>query len=649
MLLVWVGIALPLNSASAQSSDTFSLDVEVAPNPIKVSEFADVTIKALDENWNVNTGESDLDIWIEVEGFDYTDQDVVIPWWGIGFMEASDQWVKIFSKWLTIKKPWTYTLSVVSVYDDSIQWEAEIQVLSDNEWPAQWTITVTSPENDTTLTSDSMDIVWQTNFPNTQLNVRIDWNRVTEWLSDQQGNFSINYSGIQPWSYTLEVNAVDLDDQVIWTSWPIDFNREQASWPLLLDLTVDPNAVVKINEKVTINIETAERVTSALVAVWDDGTMVPTTQTWPGQFQREVSFPEPWNYSVDVQLQVWNESETFEDTEAIVVEDEERRILTLDSTDDVERSRTTLNWTYTWTIDYFKVRYGMDRNNLRLSMTTTQNQANIVIANPTETYYAQVVPVDEDWVDNWEPSDVIQIGPLEEPEPVCGNGIVEAWEECDDGNLVNGDGCNSLCQIEEAEPVCGNGVVEEWEQCDDGNTEDGDGCSATCMVEEPVCGNGILEPGEQCDDGNTENGDGCDETCAIEPEQEAAPESCYTDGIELSTEQINDTYYITREDVPNSREYIVYRADQEVWTLEDMRVVWRVTSARFEYPFDPNAESDKWAWYAVEAVCDETEEQKQVWNIEEVKVWPEHTLLFLIFLLTLWFGWVRLIRGIRYE
>ena len=32
--------------------------------------------------------------------------------------------------------------------------------------------------------------------------------------------------------------------------------------------------------------------------------------------------------------------------------------------------------------------------------------------------------------------------------PVCGNGILEAPEECDDGNISDGDGCSSVCLIE---------------------------------------------------------------------------------------------------------------------------------------------------------------------------------------------------------
>ena len=36
--------------------------------------------------------------------------------------------------------------------------------------------------------------------------------------------------------------------------------------------------------------------------------------------------------------------------------------------------------------------------------------------------------------------------------------------------------------------VCGNGTLDAGEQCDDGNTADGDGCSATCQLEGPIAG-----------------------------------------------------------------------------------------------------------------------------------------------------------------
>jgi cysteine-rich repeat protein len=104
---------------------------------------------------------------------------------------------------------------------------------------------------------------------------------------------------------------------------------------------------------------------------------------------------------------------------------------------------------------------------------------------------------------------------------VCGNDILEAGEDCDDGNTTDGDGCSSTCQIEPAS-TCGDGTIDyvNGEQCDDGNTTDGDGCSSACQIEPPpTCGDGNVDyaSGEECDDGNTAPGDGCSPACLIEP------------------------------------------------------------------------------------------------------------------------------------
>ena len=106
--------------------------------------------------------------------------------------------------------------------------------------------------------------------------------------------------------------------------------------------------------------------------------------------------------------------------------------------------------------------------------------------------------------------------------PVCGNNILEAGEQCDDGNTTSDDGCSATCQAESTTPVavCGNNTIETGEECDDGNTTDGDGCSAICETEStpagPACGDGTLDEGEQCDDGNLSNGDGCNAICETE-------------------------------------------------------------------------------------------------------------------------------------
>ncbi len=74
-------------------------------------------------------------------------------------------------------------------------------------------------------------------------------------------------------------------------------------------------------------------------------------------------------------------------------------------------------------------------------------------------------------------------------ETVCGDGVPEGTEYCDDGNLLIGDGCTPFgtrepdCTGGTCTAVCGDEVVFAPETCDDGNVIDGDGCSSTCTEE----------------------------------------------------------------------------------------------------------------------------------------------------------------------
>lgn len=64
----------------------------------------------------------------------------------------------------------------------------------------------------------------------------------------------------------------------------------------------------------------------------------------------------------------------------------------------------------------------------------------------------------------------------------------------------------------EIEPGCGNGVIEADEQCDLGFANaDTAACTPECTL--PRCGDGYLAPEEHCDEGPDNGGDGCTTSC----------------------------------------------------------------------------------------------------------------------------------------
>lgn len=109
--------------------------------------------------------------------------------------------------------------------------------------------------------------------------------------------------------------------------------------------------------------------------------------------------------------------------------------------------------------------------------------------------------------------------PIVDPKPstpVCGNNIKEQGEDCDTqysvgscsqyGDFNKGDVfCTSVCTLNfsnclkevDPEPVCGNGIREQGEECDDGNMDNSDMCTNNCTVRR--CGDDILAQDEQCD------------------------------------------------------------------------------------------------------------------------------------------------------
>jgi cysteine-rich repeat protein len=99
---------------------------------------------------------------------------------------------------------------------------------------------------------------------------------------------------------------------------------------------------------------------------------------------------------------------------------------------------------------------------------------------------------------------------------VCGNGVPEAGEDCDDGNEDEHDGCRGNCRLAR----CGDGILCTGdgcttgpgggvEECDDGNGDDHDACPRTCRP--ATCGDGFVCSGPTCTTGPNGGAEECDD------------------------------------------------------------------------------------------------------------------------------------------
>ena len=104
---------------------------------------------------------------------------------------------------------------------------------------------------------------------------------------------------------------------------------------------------------------------------------------------------------------------------------------------------------------------------------------------------------------------------------ICGDGIVQSLlgEQCEQSthNVSLPYACVD-CRFVSAS--CGDGTVDAGEECDNGplNSRDADAdCRPDCALSR--CGDGVLDSSELCDDGNRRRGDGCDSFCRVEDEK----------------------------------------------------------------------------------------------------------------------------------
>ena len=200
-------------------------------------------------------------------------------------------------------------------------------------------------------------------------------------------------------------------------------------------------------------------------------------------------------------------------------------------------------------------------------------------------------------LDSISPPLILDYGAIREE--VCGDRVLSRYEQCDDGNQIDGDGCSSSCLVE-ATPqggetagtadinmdlagdelagtspagilMTGGSSVESTQGGEDTDPLGGEEEAGAQLAGDEnggapadesglLCGDGVIGLGEQCDDGNQDAGDGCSSACQLEIS------ACQDDQFEPNQDIVTASMLMAG-DQPNSIEAMLCRADVDVFQV----------------------------------------------------------------------------------
>jgi hypothetical protein len=391
----------------AEDPDAFLVKVE--PSTFGVWESVDVTISAVKNGMLVTDYIGD--VFIEVNWL--MPDDYVVPSdWLYSFL-IQDQWIKLFSKGLEIKKAWTYTLKVSDIIDEVVMWETTIIVWNwDWIWDLQ-DVNIISPINGGTEKSSAISIMWlSSELQNSPVEIYL--NSIPAWngYTDAQWNFNIYISWLEDGQNQIQAKISDINDVVLWQSDVIMINYTSLSDWIFDSIEVLPSAILKQWDKATFNVYTAEEVTSVELEFsnWKE---FPLDRLSPGVFNKDIVLTSQGTIDVSLSLIAWWNTKNYDDVANLTVAENNTISDVRFYSIWVDGTSVKVSWSPIWDAPKYKISYGTDRNSLQKTVDVNSTQVLVENIQSETVYYFQILPLDESLHSSGEPSEIIEYNPKE--------------------------------------------------------------------------------------------------------------------------------------------------------------------------------------------------------------------------------------------
>ena len=503
------------------AADPEAFYVEVNPSSFSVWESVDMTISAITKD-GTTVKDYEWDVFIMVEKLSLNDYST--PSDGIYTFTATDQWVKLFSKWLKINKAWTYKVVVTDIFD-TIMWEATIIVWDgSSSWNTQHKINITYPTSGSTESKTSINVMWNSvDLPNSPVEIFLNKSMVASGTTDHQWSFNVYISWLRSGANEIQAKIVDVNDLILWESDVIIVNYTTPSDWIFNSISILPNNSVKQGDKVSIELNTTEWVSSAEL-IFDNGSSYPMDRVSAGKFSKDITMKNFGIFNISVSLIVNGTTKTYANVASLDVAEHIWVSNVKFTATWVDGTSIIMTWDAIWTAPKYNILYGTQKDNLQKSVIVSSTGVLVDNLQTNTKYYFQIVPMDMESHASWSPSDIFEYDPS------------AVYSKC----------------------------VIQW--------------------------------------------------------------------ITVKSEKIWDKYFLVWDKVENAVSYQVFRSDWKDMSSKTM--VWETNDTRFEYYFNPDAESDQYAYYQIQATCADGS-NVMIEDVEKVKVWPFENII-IIFVVT-WF------------
>ncbi len=400
-----IGAGFVMNKVEAADPDAFI--VEVVPSSFEVNEAVDLTIKATNINGDV-IKDYQGDVFIEIEGIVDT-ADYTVPSDGLYTFLPEDQGVKLFSKGLSIKKSWTFTIKVSDIINDTIVGKKTVIVGSTETHTAADTITIISPIAGGIEKNNVANVMANApTLPNAPYQIFVNNISVAQGMSTANGDISAYVSGIQEGDNILQIKILNANNEVIGESQVITFKYEPIKDGVFNGIKIEPTGAIKQWSKVKFTVTTSESVTSAQLKL-SDGKSIPMDKSNAGSFTKEVVMDTKGTIQTDVDLIVLGQAKSYTGVATVIVEEGVAIGKIRMYSDSIDKSKLNVTREPIGTIPQYKIEYGTSKNTLDMSVVVKTNE--IMIENLTvgQTYYFQITPLDENGTPSWTASEITEV------------------------------------------------------------------------------------------------------------------------------------------------------------------------------------------------------------------------------------------------